>query len=99
MKKYTEESMRELYACWRKSDLGKKAFATEAGISPSTFYYWVKKFDHGGEGSSPKRGFRPIIVDDVVPVPAVTATVRYPSGVSIEWHGGPDTIHLLKTLL
>ena len=56
MKRYTEESKRDLYDSWQGSGLGKKAFAIEAGISPSTFYYWVKKFDQGGRAIS-KEGF------------------------------------------
>jgi hypothetical protein len=99
MKRYTEASMRPHYESWQQSSLGKRAFAIESKISPSSFYYWVKKFDRSGKKSSTKKGFQPILVKDVVPMPSVTATVRYPSGVSIEWHGGSDTIHLLKTLI
>ena len=98
MKRHSESSMRSLYREWQSSGLGKKSFAIEQSVSPSTFYYWIKKFEKSTKESTAKRGFYPIDLGDIVSEP-VTATVRYPSGVVIEWRGKADTIHLLKTLL
>jgi hypothetical protein len=49
MKRYTEVSMRPHYESWQQLSLGKRAFAIESKISPSSFYYWVKKFDRSGK--------------------------------------------------
>ena len=51
--------MRQLYLSWQSSGLSKKAFALREQITPSTFYYWVKKL----EQSSPPalQGFDPIL--------------------------------------
>lgn len=91
--------MRTLYANWQESGLGKKAFAEQGKISPSTFYYWAKKFEKAKSKASTKKGFEPILLESVVSHPTAIAIVRYPSGVSLEWHGAPETIALLKTLL
>ena len=90
--------MLQLYNSWKASGLGKKSFAIREKISPSTFYYWVGKFEGRVKEPRTRRGFHPIVLEDVVSVP-VMATIRYPSGVSVEWHGGADTVHLLKSLL
>lgn len=90
--------MRLLYEQWQSSDLSKKFFAKEHGISPSTFYYWFSKFEKVPSSVKPVKGFKEIALD-LPRVDPVTATVRYPSGVVLEWHGGSDTIDDLKALL
>ncbi|MFT7036532.1 MAG: hypothetical protein ACJA2S_005064 [Cyclobacteriaceae bacterium] len=98
MKRHKESLMRLLYNSWETSGLGKKSFAIQEKISPSTFYYWVAKFEGRAKELPVMKGFHPIVLEDVVSLP-VTATIRYPSGVSIEWHGGADSIPILKTLI
>jgi hypothetical protein len=98
MKRHKESSMLRLYNSWETSGLGKKSFAIQEKISPSTFYYWVAKFEGRAKELPVMKGFHPIVLEDVVSLPA-TATIRYPSGVSIEWHGGADSILILKTLI
>ena len=91
--------MRQLYEEWQSSNLSKKLFATGHGVSPSTFYYWVAKFERVPSSSvKPAKGFKQIALDHPGVNP-LTATVRYPSGVVLEWHGGSDTIDDLKALL
>lgn len=91
--------MRLLHEEWQSSGLSKKLFAIEQGVSPSTFYYWVTKFEKLTRRSTNATGeFEQIKLDGTV-ASGVTATVRYPSGVVLEWHGGSDTIDDLKSLL
>ena len=89
--------MRQLYLSWQSSGLIKKAFALREQITPSTFYYWVKKL----EQSSPPalQGFDPILLESAPASSQSLAGIHYPSGISVEWQGGTDTLHLLKTLL
>jgi len=96
MNRHSEEEMREHYEAWQASGLGKKVYAMQQRLSPSTFYYWIKKFEEGVPAKRLK-GFQAIQIDK--PITSAVAIVRYPSGVSIEWHGHPDTVHLLKSLL
>lgn len=97
MKRHDITEMRSYYAQWLSSGLGKKAFARQAGLSVSTFYYWASKFEKGSVTSTVD-GFEPIkVASPGLGTP--TAVVRYPNGVSIEWHGGPDSLHMLKGLV
>ena len=89
--------MRELYENWHSSGLSQKAFALQNQIAPSTFYYWVKKFRQPGELTA--KGFSPILMESVPIASPPLAVIHYPSGVSVEWQGGADTLHLLKSLL
>lgn len=91
--------MRLLYEKWQSSGLSKKLFAIGQGVSPSTFYYWVAKLDKLPSGSvKPVKGFKQI-VPDRPKSDTLIATVRYPSGVVLEWYGDSDTAHHLKALL
>lgn len=91
--------MRLLYEEWQSSGLSKKLFALAQGVSPSTFYYWVKKFENlAASSTKPAQGFEQIGLGGAED-PAVIATVRYPSGAVLEWHGSADTVQLLKALL
>jgi len=96
MNRHNEAEMREHYEAWQASGLGKKVYAKREGLSPSTFYYWIKKFDEAVL-AEPAKGFQSIQIDK--PMTSAIAIVRYPSGVSIEWHGHPEMIHHLKSLL
>ncbi|MEM9446856.1 MAG: hypothetical protein AAGA18_16060 [Verrucomicrobiota bacterium] len=99
MRRHNESSMRFLHEAWQSSGLSKKLFAIEQGLSPSTFYYWVTKFEKLTASSSKTSGeFEQIKLDGTVSS-SVTATIRYPLGVVLEWHGGSDTIDDLKSLL
>ena len=92
--------MRLLYEDWQSSGLSKKLFAIDQGVSPSTFYYWVSKFEKVPSSAvNPAKGFKQIAMVDRAGVSSLTATVRYPSGVVLEWHGGNHTIEDLKALL
>ena len=95
MKRHQEESMRVLYDSWQKSGSGKKAFALEHGLNPSTFYYWVKKFD-GSTTPPVSKAFTEIEMDQTC---KATAILHYPTGERIEWYGSPDSVHYLKSLL
>jgi len=98
MARHNESTMRIYYDKWQCSGLSKKAFATQEGLSCSTFYYWVGKFEGSARNRSSRTGFASIAIEEVV-CEAVIARVRYPSGVVVEWHGSPDTVHFLKQLL
>lgn len=89
--------MRQLYESWQSSGLSQKAFALHKQIAPSTFYYWVKKFRQPSE-PTPK-GFSPFLLESDPVGSQPLAVIHYPSGISIEWQGGANTLHLLKTLL
>lgn len=96
MKRHNEEDTRGLCEAWKTSGLSQKVFSKNHGIRPSTFYYWLRKLDNSFVPSHGK-GFQSIAIDSSLP--SAIAVIRYPSGVSVEWHGSADTIHLLKSLL
>ena len=89
--------MRQLYEDWQSSGLSQKAFAQRKQIAPSTFYYWVKKFRQPVELTA--KGFSPLLLESEPVGSQPLAVIHYPSGIRIEWQGGTDTLHLLKTLL
>ena len=97
MKRHSESAMLKLYQSWKTSGLSKTSFAKPEKISPSTFYYWAGKFEGKVKAPPSPKGFQPIVMEDIASVP-VMATIRYPSGVRVEWHGDAKTIHLLKSL-
>jgi len=98
MKHNRSVDMRNLFTQWQTSGLSKQAFAMNNGISKATFYYWVKKFEASKSDIAGLKSFLPVHLSVPVSTTA-TAIVRYPSGVSIEWHGTLESIHLLKTLV
>ena len=98
MKRHSTTQMRKHYDRWQSSGLGKKVYALQEGIAVSTFYYWVSKFEKELNVRPPAKGFQPVTLD-LIPSPEVTAIVGYPVGVSVEWRGPSDSIHLLKALL
>lgn len=97
MKRHDITEMRSYYDQWLSSGLSKKAFARQSGLCVSTLYYWISKFEKGS-GTNTPQGFEPI---EVAPTSlgTPTAVIRYPNGVSIEWHGPTDSLHLLKGLV
>ena len=96
MKRYNITQMRKHYEHWQSSGLGKKVYATQAGIPVSTFYYWVSKLEKQSAAPAPE-GFQAVQLD-LAPSVEVRAIVRYPGGVSIEWQGPAQSLYLLKTL-
>lgn len=97
MKRHDITEMRSYYDQWLSSGLGKKAFALQAGLSVSTFYYWISKFEKDYSPST-LQGFEPVgVTPPSLGTP--TAVIRYPNGVSIEWHGAADSLCLLKGLV
>ncbi|WP_460490230.1 IS66 family insertion sequence element accessory protein TnpA, partial [Belliella aquatica] len=87
----------KLFTKWQESGLSKAAFASEAGISRASFYYWCRKFEEetidyadssGFSLVNPEMGFQkdPIL------------KINYPSGVSIEFFGQVD-INSVKEFL
>ena len=98
MKRHSTTKMRKHYDQWQSSGLVKKLYAMQEGIAISTFYYWVSKFEKELNVRPPTKGFQPLGLG-LIPSPEVTAIVRYPGGVSVEWRGPADWVHLLKALL
>ncbi|MCH7405285.1 IS66 family insertion sequence element accessory protein TnpA, partial [Belliella aquatica] len=45
MKKISNDEYYKLFTKWQESGLSKAAFASEAGISRASFYYWCRKFE------------------------------------------------------
>lgn len=43
--RYTKQKMLAYYKEWQESGLGKKAYCTQKGLTPSTFFYWIKKLN------------------------------------------------------
>lgn len=86
--------MQALHTKWQDSGQSKKAFAISENIKPSTFCYWAKKFE---QSSIPTNNFLPVPLELAAELP-VTATIHYPSGIRVEWHGGSEIIDQLKTL-
>ncbi|TRX45275.1 hypothetical protein FNH22_31605 [Fulvivirga sp. M361] len=98
MKRHDASKMQEHYEEWLLSGKSKKEFALEKGISLSVFYYWIKKLEKNVPGVPPGHGFQRIGLQETAQPPVAIAVVRYPSGVSIEWHG-PLEVHFLKALV
>jgi transposase-like protein len=99
MKRQDEKQMRSLYQQWLDSGQSKTAFAQARQIVPTTFYYWVKKFQQHPAASAKSSGFSLVSVQDnaLRPNTHPLARICYPSGVCIEVYGLPDAA-LLKAL-
>ena len=54
--------MRKHYEHLQSSGLGKKVYATQAGISVSTFYYWVSKLEKQSAAPAAE-GFQTVQLD------------------------------------
>ncbi len=51
--RYTEQKMLAYYKEWQESGLGKKAYCSKKGLTPSTFFYWIKKLALQKQSFSP----------------------------------------------
>ncbi|MFC2116538.1 IS66 family insertion sequence element accessory protein TnpB [Bacteroidota bacterium] len=100
----------ELIRLQRDSGLSVRAFCSNEGIAPSTFYYWLKKF----EGRTKKKDFIPLIVNTAgtslsqgykravnqeslpgsMPVDQVLFELVYPNGTLIRIKSDVDLAHL-----
>lgn len=102
MKTYSKEQQESFYEQWQSSGMSKTQFAKDRELKPTTFYYWVEKFEKlSGHPSkeSVKAGFVAINPSGVpIATDLPTAIIHYPSGVSIELFKTSD-IGFLKTLL
>jgi hypothetical protein len=103
MKRQAHEQMLSLYNQWQASGERKTDFAISQGIRPTTFYYWIKKFEQGEPGSA--SGFRRIPDVDTFnrSQGELLASIHYPSGIRVELHGSfqdfnDSHVHLLKAL-
>ncbi|MGL1888010.1 MAG: helix-turn-helix domain containing protein [Reichenbachiella sp.] len=97
MKRQDISLMRQRYANWHQSGMSKKAYAEHIGIPASTFYYWISKFNYESDHSLTS-GFQKIdLIEEHSP--QITAILRFPGGVSIEWQGAASSVSFLKTLL
>ena len=99
MKRQDETQMHSLYLQWIESGQSKTAFAKAQGIVPTTFYYWVKKFQDQQQhpaGSGNNGGFSLVSVQDNALAPHSHPVVRicYPSGVWVELYGSIDAAYL-----
>jgi hypothetical protein len=91
MKTQSDQEMYGLYQFWHDSRKSKAEFAKEKGLVLSTFYFWAKKFNQNYKGETVAvGGFNRL---DVVPSSGYEATVRisYPSGITVELYGIPDS--------
>lgn len=90
--------MLSLYQEWKDSGESQAAFAKRQGIRPTTFGYWVKKYDklstsHSGGQAG---GFCPIALPSGQG--KAVAIIQYPSGARLEFYVGVDALYL-KSLL
>ena len=89
MKQRSNENMRQLYDQWQSSGLSMKAFSKQHNITPTTFYYWVKKFNKENiatPGTVDKKGFSQLQVTGPLSSgeqKALTVIV-FPSGIRLE---------------
>jgi hypothetical protein len=102
MKRHEQQKMRKLYQQWLGSGQSKTVFATAQGIIPTTFYYWIKKFQKQEliPSSVVKNGgFSLLAVQDsfLFPNRPAVARINFPSGVSVDFYGALEA-GFLKTL-
>ena len=103
MKRQDHAQMLSLYNQWQASGESKTDFAIRQGIRPTTFYYWIKKFEQGKPGSA--SGFRRILNVETSNQPQgeLMASIHYPCGIRVELHGSfqdlnDSHVNLLKAL-
>jgi transposase-like protein len=97
MKKISNEEYRELVRGWQTSGKTKASFAEEAGISRTTFYYWCKKFQEPVLGAVQGSCFS-LLENHQFTERSPSVRINYPSGISIEFFGFPDS-ELVKKLV
>lgn len=91
MKRHSQAQMKEFYDRWQESGQSVKSFAIGQDISPTTFYYWVKKF-----GKISAVGFQHIVINE--DSTAAHVVVHFPSGVKVEIHTSVAAC-FIKTLI
>lgn len=100
MKRHDNNKMHSLYEQWLSSGQSRAVFAKRHGYRPSTFGYWIKKFQIETEVESKKAsGFSKVAFEYPVSTsnaPALTI-INYPSGIKIELHS-PVSAFYLKEL-
>jgi transposase-like protein len=99
MKRHDKEEMQQHYRAWLASGKSKAVFASEQGLLPTTFHYWIKKFERE-ESVSPPAGFSRIHVRGSIPPVGeqVAARIHYPSGMAVDLLGPLDAA-LLRALV
>lgn len=103
MKNHDQSQMLGLYKQWQASGKSKTDFAVSQGVRPTTFYYWTRKFEQMGPGTS--SGFSQIsIAETPCSNPGeLMAAVQYPSGIRLELYSSfqqlnNSYVELLKSL-
>lgn len=89
MKKISNDEYYKLFTKWQGSGLSKAAFASEAGISRVSFYYWCRKFEDSPDNFPDASGFS-LVNPEMVFQKDPTLKINYPSGISIEFFGQVD---------
>ncbi len=87
MKRDEKNKMHSLYEQWLSSGQNRAVFAKAHGYRPSTFGYWIRKFQTGTEAESKKAsGFSK--VDLELPISTnngqVLTIINFPSGIRVE---------------
>jgi hypothetical protein len=98
--RHTEEEMKAIYAQWQQSGLNKKEYCQQAGIEPSKFFYWAKKFRANGE--PPSSGFLELDLSSQTNTHTnsgnVFLEIEYPSGARLKLYGQAEA-SWVKSLL
>ncbi|MFN3802634.1 IS66 family insertion sequence element accessory protein TnpA [Belliella pelovolcani] len=95
MTKISNDEYYKLFTKWQGSGLSKAAFASEAGISRVSFYYWCRKFEGQQEDSPFASGFS-LVNPEMVFQKEPILKINYPLGVSIEFFGKVDVESIKK---
>lgn len=94
--RHTEEEMKAMYAQWQQSGLNKKEYCQQAGIVPSKFFYWAKKFRENG--ASPSSDFLELDLSSHPNNGNVFLEIEYPSGARLKLYGQAEA-SWVKSLL
>jgi hypothetical protein len=78
---YTEKEMQAAYSGWQQSGLSKKEYCLKNNLSPSAFFYWIKKLAFKEDPSADS--FQEI----KVPKPKATPNLQVPE-IEIEYPSG-----------
>ena len=102
MKTYSKEQQESYYQQWQSSGMSNTQFAKDHELKPTTFYYWIQKFEKLSIQSSKESVTEGFVAINPLDVPIATdlptAIIHYPSGVSFELFKTSDK-GFLKTLL
>ncbi len=87
------------YKEWQESGLGKKAYCSQKGLTPSTFFYWIRKLALQKESLPPvsAASFTELTLPAPIPLPArqvaadqmddgasLVLEIEYPSGARLK---------------